>query len=59
VYLLQNSSLSVAARDFMDHVARGGHSIGLSPISLAEIVYLVEKKRLRGSAYEDLQIRTM
>ena len=39
----------------MDDVAADGHSIGLSPISLAEIVYLVEKNRLAASAYEDLK----
>lgn len=54
-YLLKNSSLSGAARDFMDDAARAGHSIGLSPISLAEIIYLAEKKRLPASAYEDLK----
>ena len=39
----------------MDDAAQGGHHIALSPISLAEIVYLVEKNRLSVSAYEDLQ----
>ena len=38
----------------MDDAAQGGHHIALSPISLAEIVYLVEKSRLSLSAYEDL-----
>jgi len=54
-YLLQNPRLSVAARSFMDDVALRGHGIGLWPISLAEIVYLVEKNRLPLSAYEDLK----
>ena len=54
-YLHKNPRLSVTARTFMDDAAAGGHNIALSPISLAEIVYLVEKNRLSVSAYEDLQ----
>ena len=40
----------------MDDAAQAGHDIALSPISLAEIVYLVEKNRLPVSAYEDLRV---
>jgi PIN domain nuclease of toxin-antitoxin system len=47
--------LSVTARDFMDDAARAGHDIVVSPISLAEIVYLVEKGRLEISVYHDLK----
>ena len=54
-YLYKNPRLSVTARTFMDDAGAGGHNIALSPISLAEIVYLVEKNRLSVSAYEDLQ----
>jgi PIN domain nuclease of toxin-antitoxin system len=54
-YLHKNPRLSVTARTFMDDAAAGGHNIALSPISLAEIVYLVEKNWLSVSAYEDLQ----
>src|SRR5580658_11026906 len=39
----------------MDDAAAAGKDIVLSPISLAEIVYLVEKTRLPASAYEDLK----
>ena len=53
-YLLKNPSLSITARRFMDDAA-AGQEIALSPISLAEIVYLVEKNRLPASAYEDLK----
>ena len=53
-YLLKNPRLSAAARRFMDDAASAGHDIVLSPISLAEIVYLVEKGRLHTSAYEEL-----
>jgi hypothetical protein len=35
--------------------AGAGHDIVLSPISLAEIVYLVEKGRLPASAYDELR----
>jgi PIN domain nuclease of toxin-antitoxin system len=54
-YLLKNSSLSATARRFMDNAAEAGYDIMLSPISLAEIVYPVEKNRLPASAYEDLK----
>ena len=54
-YLLKNPRLSVAARAFMDDAAHAGHDIALSPISLAEIVYLVEKNRLPESAYDELK----
>ena len=54
-YLLKNPSLSITARRFMDDAAAAGKDIVVSPISLAEIVYLVEKKRLPASAYEELK----
>jgi len=54
-YLLKNPSLSITARRFMDDAAAAGQDIVVSPISLAEIVYLVEKNRLPASAYEDLK----
>ena len=51
-YLLRNPRLSVPARNFIDSAAEAGNDIVLSPISLAEIVYLTEKNRLPVSAYE-------
>jgi PIN domain nuclease of toxin-antitoxin system len=42
-------------RSFMDDAASAGHEIVLSPISLAEIIYLVEKGRLQASAYDELR----
>ena len=54
-YLFKNPSLSAVARNFIDEAARVGQGIGLSPISLAEIVYLVEKNRLPASAYVELK----
>ena len=53
-HLFKNPRLSAAARSFIDDAASAGHDILLSPISLAEIVYLVEKRRLPPSAYDEL-----
>ena len=54
-YLLRNPLLSVSARNFIDSAAAAGNDIVLSPISLAEIIYLTEKNRLPVSAYEELK----
>jgi len=54
-YLLKNPLLSARARVFIDSAAQAGNEIMLSPISLAEMLYLSEKKRLPPSAYEDLK----
>ena len=54
-YLLRNPRLSNPAREFIDNAAAAGHDIVLSPISLAEILYLIEKNRLPMSAYDDLK----
>ncbi len=54
-YLLKNPRLSTPARAFIDDAAGAGHDVALSPISLAEIVYLVEKGRLPVSAYDELR----
>lgn len=54
-YLLNNPRLSESARLFVDDAAAAGDDILLSPISLAEMVYLTEKNRLPRSAYEDLR----
>lgn len=39
----------------MDNAAAHGNDILLSPISLAELVYLMEKNKLSVSAYTDLK----
>jgi len=54
-YLHKNPRLLVTARTFIDDAAQAGYDIALSPISLAEIIYLVEKNRLPVSAYKDLK----
>jgi len=50
----QNPRLSSTARVFIDSAADAGNSIGLSPISLAEMLYLTEKNRRPALAYEAL-----
>ncbi len=49
------TSLSKAAGDFIDHAAAAANQIVVSSITLAEIVYLIEKNRLPASAYTDLK----
>src|SRR5438067_1088405 len=54
-YLFNDGQLSVAAGDFIDQAAAAGSQMVVSSISLAEIVYLIEKSRLPGKAYTDLK----
>jgi PIN domain nuclease of toxin-antitoxin system len=55
-YLLKNPSLSERARRFIDEAAAQGRTVVVSSVSLAEIIYLTEKKRIPASAYEELRI---
>lgn len=54
-HLFDDVRLSGPARDFIDKAAAARHRIVVSSISLAEVVYLVEKGRLPFSAYDDLK----
>ncbi len=54
-YLFGDPRLSATAKAFIDQAAVDRRSIEISPISLAEIVYLVEKNRIPTSALEDLE----
>lgn len=54
-YLFNDGRLSVAAGDYIDKAAAAGSQIVVSSISLAEIVYLIEKNRLPANAYTDLK----
>ncbi|MCX6605247.1 MAG: type II toxin-antitoxin system VapC family toxin [Acidobacteria bacterium] len=54
-YLFGDPRLSVRAKEFIDQSAANRSSIEISPISLAEIVYLVEKSRVASSALNDLR----
>lgn len=47
--------LSAAAKLFIDQAGGAGQKVVLSAISLAEILYLVEKGRLPSSAYDKLR----
>jgi PIN domain nuclease of toxin-antitoxin system len=55
-YLFGDPRLSARAKDFIDQAAANRRTIEISPISLAEVLYLVEKKnRLPASAFDDLR----
>ena len=54
-YLFDDERLSVPAGDFIDEAAAARRRIVVSAISLAEIVYLIEKSRLPANAYADLK----
>lgn len=49
-YLFDDCRLSSTAREFLDNAAAAGHRVDLSSITLAEMVYLIEKGRLPGDA---------
>jgi PIN domain nuclease of toxin-antitoxin system len=55
-YVFADPRLSAAAKNFIDQAAADRRTTEISPISLAEVVYLVEKKnRLPASAFDDLR----
>lgn len=54
-YLFNDDRLSGAAADFIDKAATAGSQIVVSSVSMAEIVYLIEKNRLPANAYIDLK----
>ena len=53
-YLKDDARVSVASGGFIGQAAVAGKQIVVSSISLAEIVYLIEKNRLPANAYADL-----
>ncbi len=53
-YLWAPPLLSSIATEAMDEAVDSGQRIGLSSISLCEVVYLVERKRIRDDAFEIL-----
>jgi PIN domain nuclease of toxin-antitoxin system len=55
-HLFDDARLSVPAGDFIDKAAAARNRIAVSSVSLAEIVYLIEKNRLPASAYDDLKL---
>ena len=54
-YLFGDARLSASAKAFIDQAAGSGRKVVLSVISLAEILYLIEKGRLPFSAYGKLR----
>jgi PIN domain nuclease of toxin-antitoxin system len=54
-HLFDDERLSAVAGMFIENAAAAGNRIMVSAISLAEIVYLVEKNRLSANAYADLK----
>ncbi len=51
-YVFASRKLSKSARYYMDNAAKEGLFIGVSTISLAEIVYLAEKDRIKEDAFK-------
>lgn len=53
-YLLQSNKLSTKTHQFIEAALQKGEPIGISSISLFEIVYLVEKGRIPAVAFTNL-----
>ena len=53
-YLFSDGRLGRAASDFIDTTILAGDHIGISAISLAEMIYLIEKQRIPANALEDV-----
>ena len=53
-HLFADKRLSAAAEAFINEAATARRKIAISTISLAEVVYLIEKNRLPQSAYDEL-----
>ena len=53
-HLYGDARLSARAASFINEAANARQKIAVSSITLAELVYLVEKNRLPLSAYEEL-----
>lgn len=57
-YLYSDSRLGKAASDFIDNTISKGDHIGVSAITIAEMIYLVEKGRIPANALRDLHDAT-
>ncbi|MGH9606233.1 MAG: type II toxin-antitoxin system VapC family toxin [Terracidiphilus sp.] len=57
-YLFSDPRLGSAASAFIDATAAEGNHIGISAISIVEMVYLIEKGRIPASALDDLHAAT-
>ena len=54
-YLFSDARLGPSASTFIDATAATGDHIGVSAISIAEMVYLTEKGRIPATALDDLR----
>jgi PIN domain nuclease of toxin-antitoxin system len=54
-YLYADHRLSPVAKSVIDHAAARGRQIGISSVTLAELVYLIEKNRLPAHVYGGLE----
>jgi PIN domain nuclease of toxin-antitoxin system len=57
-YLFSDSRLGKAASAFIDSTIAKGDHIGVSAITIAEMIYLGEKSRIPASAVQDLRNAT-
>lgn len=57
-YLFSDARLGSAASVFIEDAMKKGDHIGVSAISLAEMVYLTEKGRIAANALRDLHAAT-
>lgn len=57
-YLFSDPRLGAGASTFIDRTVLNGDEIGVSAISIAEIVYLVEKGRIVSTALAELEAAT-
>lgn len=57
-YLFSDSRLGKAASAFIDAAVAKGDHIGVSAISIAEMVYLIEKGRIPANALQELHTAT-
>jgi PIN domain nuclease of toxin-antitoxin system len=53
-YLFSDERLGPAASAFIDATIEAGDHIGVSAISLAEMVYLIEKRRIEATSLDDV-----
>ena len=58
-YLFSDPRLGSGASAFIDEAASKGEHVGVSAITIVEIVYLMEKGRIAGSALADLRGATL
>ncbi|MBV9265700.1 MAG: type II toxin-antitoxin system VapC family toxin [Acidobacteriaceae bacterium] len=57
-YLFSDARLGKAASSFLDDTILKGDHIGVSAISIVEMIYLIEKGRIPPTALDDLRVAT-